>query len=338
MEDSNVRPLRTDDFEANDEDALLFIQFVQITSLLGDITEHCRRGTLTDRKRIDLEDSLRRWLKDLPPSLRLHNPETGKLSAYNLKTRQLHVLYFVSLIILFRQEKTSQPPSPVGLLAASFISGIFEEYLNWEDISHLSVTSITFLMVAALLQLSYHRFPSLATNRAEEIQIITLSLTELKKRFPTAHGAERVVNQVMKHSTSLSDSAQPTRMVLSPEQKEFFAAFGPDLCRKWSTVFDGSATLLAGIGDFAAISRPTVQAPGQGSHARHDGALPTAGLETFSSKDQPLGADSVWNDTGPLGLDDSGFFADQMGLDTVGRWWWADWFPDTESDFLDESL
>ncbi len=324
-----------DDFEEDDEDALLFMQFVQITSILGDLTEHCRRGTLTDRRRIDLEDSLRRWLNNLPASLRLHSPETGKLNAYDIRTRQLHVLYFVSLIILFRQEKTSQPPSPVSLLSASFISGIFEEYLTWEDISHLSVTSIFFLMVAALLQLSYHRFPSLATNRTEEIQILTLSLTELKKRFPTAHGAERVLNQVMKHSAALPESAQSTRMVLTPEQREFFAPFGPDLCRKWSTVFDSPRGLLDGIGASGPIAEPTGQSKHNGFP---DHPVPVPGLEVLSDTDQILNHDPVWSASFPLGLDDSGFFADQLGLDTVGRWWWADWMPEAEPDFLSKSL
>lgn len=116
------------------------MQFVQITSILGDMTEYYCRGTLSDRKKIDFEEALRRWLKTLPLGLRLYHPETKKLNEYNVKTRQLHVLYFTSLLILFRHDKKTDPPSPVSLLASSFISGIYEEYLTYEDISHLSVT------------------------------------------------------------------------------------------------------------------------------------------------------------------------------------------------------
>jgi hypothetical protein len=116
------------------------MQFVQITSILGDMTEQYRRGTLSDRKKIDFEDSLRQWLKGIPLSLRLYHPETKTLNKYNFKVRQLHVLYFTALIILFRHDKTDEPPSSVSVLAASFISGTFEEYLMYEDIPHLSVT------------------------------------------------------------------------------------------------------------------------------------------------------------------------------------------------------
>ena len=139
-EDCNVRPLRLDDFDRGDEDALIFIQFVQITSILGDLTEQYRRGTLSDRKKIDFEDALRQWLRAVPPSLQLHHPETKQLNEYNFKVRQLHVLYFTALIILFRHSRKDKPPSPVAILASSFISGAFEEYITYEDVSHLSVT------------------------------------------------------------------------------------------------------------------------------------------------------------------------------------------------------
>lgn len=370
------------------------MQFVHITSLLGDLTEHYRRGTLSERKKVDFENSLRQWIKELPAPLQLYNPETGKLREYNIKSRQLNVLYFVALIILFRQEKTNQPPSPVSLLAGSFVSGIFEEYLTWEDISHLSVTSIFYLMVTALLQISYHRFPALATARAEEIEIITLSLNELKKRFPTALGAERVVNQVMKHAatttTTLPETTSMPRMVLTPEQRDFFSAFGPELCRKWSLVFDqpserefssaeggaaGIADLPAGGGIPTSSSMfprpngtgmhhqqqhhqiPNQQQQQQQQHQQQqilhspsspsaqqqvgiDDAAPTTELDndTTMMTNPDTTASSLWGPNNAFSYDgDPGLFADQMGLDT-GRWWWADWVPDGDLDFLAKSI
>ena len=312
------------------------MQFVQITSILGDMTEHYRRGMLTDRKKIEFEDTLRRWLKAVPFNLRLYHPETKKVNEYNFKVRQLHTLYFAALIILFRHEKRDQPPSPVSLLAASFISGIFEEHLTWEDIPHLSVTNIFYLMVAALLQLSYQRSPSLASDRSQELEIIRLSLDGLKKRFPSALGAERVLNQMMKHSTTLLDTAQSTRMTLTADQEEFFAPFGPELCRKWPLVFHRQPGFLAGINDFADISHANNAAtsakqadqPGYSSNGlpqgRPTGIDPDASLDN----DAPLLFDQV----------DQTLFPDAMSLDSVGRWWWADWIPEADMDFLSKSL
>ncbi|OAP59806.1 hypothetical protein AYL99_04808 [Fonsecaea erecta] len=341
-EDSNVRPLRMDDFDSADEDALLFMHFVQITSILGDMTAEHRRGTLSDRKKIDFEDTLRRWLKAVPPSLRLYNPETKRLNDYNFKSRQLHTIYFTSLIILFRQDKRDQPPSPVALLAASFISGIFEEYLTWEDVSHLAVTSIFYLMVAALLQLSYQRFPSLATHRTEEIEIIRSSLNEFKKRFPSGLGAERVVNQMMKHSSTLPETAQSVRIVLTPDQAEFFAPFGPELCRKWQLVVENPPLgPLDGIECCASgVSQPADSGAVNAGHtATHH--LPASTDLPQQEPQAMIPAESAWGGGGTpfaFSMDDPNLFPDQLGLDSVGRWWWADWMPEADLDFLSRTL
>ncbi|EXJ57920.1 hypothetical protein A1O7_05343 [Cladophialophora yegresii CBS 114405] len=348
-EDSNVRPLRVDDFEPGDTDALLFMQFVQITSTLGDMTEHYRRGTLSDRKKIDFEDSLRAWVNTLPSTLRLYRREknTNKLTEYDFKFRQLHVLYFTALIILFRHDNKNDPPAPVSLLAASFISGIFEEFLTHEDIPHLPVTAIFYLMVAALLQLSYQRFPSLAVHRNDEIDIIRLSLDGLKKRFPSAIGAERVLNQMMNHSTSLQDTPESTRMKVTSEEAEFFAPFGPELCRQWGSGFGPRPAVpfamgdVAGVGDNAPAhaNDGVTEMAGQGQYAEGHviGNTSTTGGEAAPGSGR---VDSLWDATGPLLLpqDEDTLFSSEQTLDTVGRWWWADWVPEADLDFLSKSL
>lgn len=338
--------MRTDDFEDSDRptDAALFIHFAHIILLLGDLTEHYCRGTLSDRKRVEIEDSLHQWLNDIPASLRLYDATTRRLNDYNLKSRQLHVPFFVVLVILYRPNRTSNlPPSPVSLLAASFVSGIFEEYLTWEDMAHLPAPSIFYLLVAALLQLSSHRFHLLAEQKQqqqtkEEIEIITLSLNALKKRFPTALGAERVVNQIMRHATAPDTHGPACSKLLSltPDQKDYFSPFGPELCRKWYLVFNGSAE--ADQCTAAAATDHLCQLPAVDNNNYHPAetvlhvpALPgaSAGHQAAHSVNNLMPAT-----TGFGGGDDLGLFADQASLDTVGRWWWADWMPEVESDVL----
>jgi hypothetical protein len=341
-----------EDFEGGDDDALLFMQFVQITSILGDMTEHYRRGTLSDRKKIDFEDSLRGWLNAVPSSLRLYRRETGtktnRLTEYNFKFRQLHVLYFTALIILFRHDNKDDPPAPVSLLAASFISGIFQEYLTHEDIPHLSVTSIFYLMVAALLQLSYQRFPSLATHRNEEIDIMRLSMDGLKKRFPSAIGAERVVNQMMKQSTAVSDTPQSVHMMLTAEEAEFFVPFGPELCRQWGSIFNARPVVPAAQGDFPRVGTVNVNPNGNAN------GLLTSAMASRGHQQEPrligestgdvagaVRSESLWDNGGALILpqdDEDTLFSSEQTLDTVGRWWWADWVPEADLDFFSKPL
>ncbi|KIW46105.1 uncharacterized protein PV06_01796 [Exophiala oligosperma] len=325
LEDTSVRPLRDSDFDKQ-QDAALFKHFVRITSILGDMTEHYRRGTLSDRKKLNIEAELLRWLMEVPESLRLFDRDTRSLKEYSLKSRQLHIPYFTALIILFRDVTPTQTPSPLSSLAASFISGIFEEYLTHEDMSHLAAPAIFYLLVAALVQISYHRFPRWNAARTEEVQIINLSLNELKRRFPTALGAERVVNQAMKHAANLQTPYTPLRTCLKPEHQDFVSAFGPQLCRQWQVVFGSNE----------------VDGPMGGRfNTRHAAGLiepVSSSVRTESRFGTPddlvntLDHDPDWPGTVTMGPEDpAAIFLDQDGFDAVGRWWWQDWMPLTGS-------
>lgn len=323
--DTNVRPLCIEDFtEQHDDDARLFMHFVRITSILGDLTELCRRGTLSDNKRMHIEDSLLRWVNEVPVSFKLHDPLTGEPYSYKSKALQLHLPYFAALIILFRQKNSDQAPSTASLLASSFISGIFEEFLTWEDITFLPPTCIFYLMIAALVQLSSHRFKSLAASEAVEIEIIKLSLTELKKRFPSAVGAERVVNQVISLSTDKQKSMGDTDLVLPIEQHNFFLPFGSKLCRKWSSVFDNIDNSKDGVTQ-PPITPLSLSIP-----------QPRAAYMTSFDRDEQsqLPVDMAINTAWPI--DNIQFDLssdapiDPASLDMVGRWWWSDWISELE--------
>lgn len=236
-------------------------------------------------------------------------------------------------------------------------------------------------MAAALLQLSYHRFPWLSTHRAQELEIIKLSLDGLKKRFPSALGAERVVNQMLKHKPDslmqdVSQSSTTTaRMSLTEEQKEFFVPFGPELCRKWASVFDDDADAAAGKHEqqLQVVSRTTTMLTGGLSgfaidtrnaaveNKNHNRIVNTNANATEQANDHrhqdrvPLEPtvteemDTLWNPVGDgdgngngtdpfFSADDSQFLLNEQDLDSVGRWWWADWVPEADLDFLSKSL
>ena len=168
----------------------LFMNFVKITSILGDLTEQCLRGNLTDRRRIELEDGLMEYMHNLPTAFHLYDRETETLMPYTFRSRQLHVPYFVALIILFRQGPPEKCPSTISILAASFISGIFEEYLDWGDISFVSPPSIFYLLVASLVQVSSHRFPALSSSTERETRITDQAIRSSKSVSPP-HSARR---------------------------------------------------------------------------------------------------------------------------------------------------
>jgi hypothetical protein len=128
--DTDVRPINTSDFPPSEppEHAHLFIAYVEICSIVGDLTESSVRGNLSRSLRLQIETRLSAWITTLPRTLQLHSPNGG-LSPYNFLSRQLHIPYFTALTILFRPTSPSTPPSSVALLSSSFAAGIFEDFL-----------------------------------------------------------------------------------------------------------------------------------------------------------------------------------------------------------------
>ncbi|KAK5198807.1 hypothetical protein LTR92_001278 [Exophiala xenobiotica] len=318
LQDSSVRPLDPRDFVSFDEDAQPFISFVQITQILGDLTQSCLRGDLTQQRRIEIESSLLSWLRNLPRALHLFNRDTHQLNPYSIRSRQLHLPYFVSLIILFRQAAPEKCPSSVSILAAGFITGIFEEYLDWGDLFFVSPASIFYLLVGSLLQVSSHRFQLSVSTAGKETRITDQAIEQLKVRFHTAFGAERVIKATRRLATAGSLSSQPVQLHLDPYHEDFFSSFGPGLCSQWDTMFRSSPAQAnidgAHVMDLLSSADPNnTMAP--------DGTWSTLAPESHALTDDFLSL--------PEPLDWTSYvpYVNTNQFETNGQWWWTDHVP-----------
>lgn len=228
--------MRPGDFdEPEHPDTLLFIHFVCINSILGDIAYHCRCGSLSAKSRLDIETRLLQWINALPSAFHLYNRSSWTLEPYDSKSRQLHVQFLVALIILYRFESPSQSFSLVSLKTASLVLQIFEEFIDWGDIMFLAPPFVFYLLVAGLAQIYSHRYPELAQNAEAEIRTIRFGLRELKKRFPTAYGAERIFENLLRKAQAMRTNVPKFPTTLSSFQQELLQPFGPEVCASWST-------------------------------------------------------------------------------------------------------
>lgn len=315
-----MRPLGVKDFDAADEDALTFMNFVRITTILGDLSQACLRGGLSHRQRLEFEVQLQDWLQQLPAAFHLHDRSSRRSTPYTFRSRQLHVPYFVSLVILFRQKTPEKCPPGVSVVAASFISGIFEEYLDWGDIAFVSAPSIFYLLVASLVQASSNRFPVLATHRAKEKSITKNAITELKKRFHTAYGADRVIRSVTKVTSHVP--SQAIDLELDPHQHRLIDFFGPDLCLQWDNVL--SATTTTSVRDSEWPSGPSLTQPRVTQPVLPDAFTFLQPAEMLiAGQDAHAYDSSAW--TGGPFVNPDGLF--HPGSDAMGQWWWADLVP-----------
>ncbi len=282
---------------------------MRITTILGNITEHYRCGSLSELHRLNIESELLRWVTELPDAVSLYDKATRSVRPYDLKIRQLHVPFFVALIIFHRSDTPGQQFSLTSLLAASFVSGIFEEYIAWGDIMFLAPASIFYLLVASLIQVSSYRYPNLSSSADSEISTVRVSLKELGKRFPTAHGAERIFENLLHKARGKGTTSQSFSMTMSSEQRALLAPLGPELCASW---------LLMG---------PDVDGTDRRFIPERNSVLGEGGTQTSQNLQPEVGSGFIGVDSGFNGNALPSIQPEGLGDFALGGFdfWWPDW-------------
>lgn len=239
-----------EDFNDSSSDSALFIAYVEISSILGHLTQDCRRKTLTRQKRRNYENRLYRWTRDLPVSLRLFrgsgprgNPARNALAHYSLEARQLHIPYFVCLAIMCRPSPGNSP-SPAVVLASSFVAGIFEDFLARDEIQFLGPIFTFHLLAAGIGLLSSRNIPTLWQKAETSLHAIYLSLEVLAKRWSSAKGSLRALKSIAEKQQSATRSEEPSALTLSREHQPFFEGFGPELSWAWSHFMPSTFTTV----------------------------------------------------------------------------------------------
>lgn len=197
------------------------------------------------------------------------------------------------------------------------MTGILEEYLDWGDIAYVSPATIFYTFVAALVQVSSHRFVPFANSAAAEQKIVEQTLNELKNRYKTAFGAERAIQNVIKLSHSSDEVPAIARLSLPVEQRVHFEPFGPELCSQWHAVF--------GIVD-GVYTAPYVDGlVGTAIGPHHQSFDVRSGTSLTTPNHEAMWPDGTSHTMGDGHVDTAFLLDDLMAADTVGRWWWSNW-------------
>ncbi|KAK2745914.1 hypothetical protein FQN57_003527 [Myotisia sp. PD_48] len=239
--DCEVRPLCAEDFYGTSANGALFVAYVEVTSLLGDLTEGCCRKALTRQMRTNLENALYKWSRELPEQLQLFRRVTTAggsptsklvLAPSNFEARQLHVPYFVILLILYRTTSPNSPPSSAAILASSFVAGIFEGFLASDEIRYLAPVFTFYLLAAGMELLSCYPYPHLWEKAQQDLRIVQASQKELAKRWPSAVSSMGAVQHMTDEISRVPrPTERPPPIPLSLDQQKSFTGFGTDLCR-----------------------------------------------------------------------------------------------------------
>jgi hypothetical protein len=236
LDDCNVRPPCFEDFPNLTLEAHLFIRYVEAWTMLGDITEGYSRKYMSRHHKERIQNSMSQWTRELPEELRLYQNSDGSsylyISRYNLNARQLHVPYFVILTIMHKTITPNAGPSAVSGLAASYVAGIFEDFLARDEIQQLPAIFTFYGLAAAVSLISFCRYPRLRKIAEQDLAVIMAAELELGKRWPTALGMRNALETMIAAIPKEGEpniQAQPE--VPRVEIQSYFAAFGSSLCR-----------------------------------------------------------------------------------------------------------
>ncbi|KAL2867248.1 Zn(II)2Cys6 transcription factor [Aspergillus lucknowensis] len=302
--DSELKPPCVEDFRGSALRPDLFIAYVEICSILGHLTQCCRRDSLTRRTRQSGGMSLQRWIRGLPEPLRMFR---GFESCGQTSTRQLHIPYFICLIILCRAPSTHHPPSAASILASSYVVGIFEDFLARDEVQFLGSIFTFYLLAAGIGLLSCRRVPTLWAKRESDMQTIYSSLEQLAKRWPSAMAPIRVLRSIAaeQHRSRFAECAPAQVPKLPADQMPFFDTFGPGLTSAWADFMPPDSR----------HGHPAVEDIGSTGHLAEPG-VPTTMLSLPRGEHSSQFPDDTQGSNGLLPFGDfSGLHAQQAPLD-----------------------
>ncbi|KAJ5266912.1 hypothetical protein N7478_009720 [Penicillium angulare] len=252
IDDCELNPPCQEDFQDSSSSGDLFIAYVEISSILGHLTQYCRRKSLTRQIKKDIENRLYRWTRELPVELRLFQSSfsnttqwnvslRNKLSSYSFEARQLHIPYFVCLAIMCRPSPGESPSSAV-ILASSFIVGIFEDFLARDELQFLGPIFTFHLLAAGIGLLSSNTIPQLWEQASDSLNTIYMSLEVLAKRWSSAKGSLRALKSIAEKQQNARRPEECQHLGLEREYKPFFEGFGPEISWTWPYLFPNTSS------------------------------------------------------------------------------------------------
>ncbi|KAL5337522.1 hypothetical protein BJX70DRAFT_409203 [Aspergillus crustosus] len=230
--DSDVKPPAMDDFPDSDDHARVFPVHVSICHSLGDTVERCLRQELTATAQRTLEDSLFRWFKQDFRSIA--TPVSDSL----MEARQILVIYLANLIILDRALSPDGLPPTRSLLAASFIAGLFRQFLEANELCRLGPSFTFYALCAGLMLTPAAWVLGLRISISEDMLMLKVALQILSRQWGSAFSALHALQNLEVGSIPKQAPIEEVPRA-SSGIPSFFEGLDTKWCRLWGPIVDG---------------------------------------------------------------------------------------------------
>ncbi|KAJ5115482.1 hypothetical protein NUU61_001241 [Penicillium alfredii] len=235
LRDSDVLPPSLDDFPVKDFKAQLFLAYCTISRLLGDTVECHLRREISLQRRVNLENAVYRWTKQVVPKLQSSATIQEDAVTCHFEVQQLLVMYFVVITIIHRSPTPNSVPPASSLVASSFMAGIYEEFLLRDELRYLGPVFAFYPLCAGLSLLSSWRYRHLQSTAEHELTVMKLSLQKLSERWLSAVGPLRALNKLTEEVRQQGPFEGPSP-TLDYDAASFFEGFDTKLCKQWRLV------------------------------------------------------------------------------------------------------
>lgn len=161
---------------------------------------------------MDLAKELINWVQSLPVHLQLHI-ESRHTPSFNRDVHQLHLPYLAVIIVLHLTRSPQSLPHalPPATLAGSCIARILKDVLVRSEIRSLQPISCWYVGMGFMALLQASRSESLKDSASADLEILALSIKELKKMWATAALFEQKFDRLRSNERSLNSEDFPNR-------------------------------------------------------------------------------------------------------------------------------
>ncbi|KIX03873.1 uncharacterized protein Z518_07426 [Rhinocladiella mackenziei CBS 650.93] len=182
-DDCDVRLPTIEDFpHAATSRAELFINWVKICAVVGDVSRYLVQRTESTPFPFDLAQRLIEWVQALPAHLRLPFG-TDQASRFDRLLYQLHLPHLGAITLLYVSPSAQSLPKAytAAILSASCVARIVEDYLVRGSIRFPNGVAGWYNSIAILALLHARRVRSLEPGASEQIDVLYLALKEMAK-------------------------------------------------------------------------------------------------------------------------------------------------------------
>lgn len=180
---------------------LVFIHWVRLCGILGRLAKNLSRSATMEAPglRSSTHMELAAWINTLPSQLQLRL-DSKTTTTFDRDVHQLHLPYLTAVVIAHLRRSAQDLPQalPPAILAASCTARMLRDILVRGNTRFLMAITCWYCGTAFIALLQGSRIPQFAKDAEEGLSILTSTIEQLQKMWPTANIIRQAFDRMRK--------------------------------------------------------------------------------------------------------------------------------------------